>query len=180
MLRWTKLGILPSFRTGGGRNRIRAPDLVRFMRERRMEVPEALLLLVTEPERPRIAIIDDDAQLVNVLRQAIERLRPDAQVGSATDGFSGGLLVSEMRPHVLLLDVVMPGVDGVEVCRQIRGRGELDDVSILIVSGNLNRDVEAQLQALGAAACLPKPLSLTTLRDLLDRYLPAAAAPSRR
>lgn len=152
MLRWVKEGVLPSYQTGGGRWRIRPDDLVSFMRQRGMPIPDDLA-----PSGPTVAIIDDDEGFVNALKRLVSARRPDARVLTATDGFTGGMLVAAEHPELLLLDVHMEGIDGVEVCRRIRADSALSSVQIVILSGHLTDAREQELEGLGVLKCFRKP-----------------------
>ena len=167
MLRWVKAGVLSSYQTGGGRWRILRSDLVAFMQDRGMPIPSDLA-----PEDPTVVIVDDDVGFASALRRIVSARRPDARVLTASDGFSGGMLVSEEQPHLLLLDVQMEGLDGVEVCRRIRANGGLNSVRIVIVSGFLTDDAERALLSLGVERCYRKPLAPTVVHDIVDTMLP--------
>ncbi|MCO4770177.1 MAG: response regulator [Deltaproteobacteria bacterium] len=169
MLRWVKAGVLPSYQTGGGRWRIQPDDLVAFMRDRGMAVPAELA-----PSWPTVVIVDDDEGFVNALRRVVSARRPDARVLTAMDGFTGGMLVAAERPDLLLLDVQMEGLDGVEVCRRIRADASLGSISIVILSGHLNEELEAELRGLGVLHCLRKPVPPAQIHGLLDKHLQVA------
>jgi len=167
MLRWVKAGVLPSFQTGGGRWRILREDLVSFMQERGMPIPADLV-----PEPPKVVIVDDDAGFASALRRIVSARRPDARVLTASDGFTGGMLVSDEHPHLLLLDVQMEGLDGVEVCRRLRANEALNSVKVVIVSGFLTDDQERELLKLGVERCCRKPLAPSVVHEIVDSLLP--------
>ncbi len=162
MHRWVQDGRLVSYRTGGGNYRIRRDDLVAFMEDRGMPLPDDLRAT------PRVAIVDDDEAHCRALARRVRRQLPGAEVEVAHDGFSGGMLVADWKPDLLLLDVVMPGLDGFEVCRRIRGKPALDGVAVVVVSGSLDDAVEQRLLGLGADHCLRKPVEPARLARVLD------------
>lgn len=167
MLRWVKAGVLPSFQTGGGRWRILREDLVAFMQARGMPIPADL-----SPEPPKVVIVDDDTGFADALRRIVSSRRPDARVLTATDGFTGGMMVSDEQPHLLLLDVQMEGIDGVEVCRRIRANDALNSVKVVIVSGFLTDEAEEVLLGLGVERCCRKPLAPAAVHEIVDAFLP--------
>lgn len=167
MLRWVKAGVLPSYQTGGGRWRIRPHDLVAFMRDRGMTIPGDL-----SPRPPTIVIVDDDPNFLAALERVVTHTLPSARVVTAGDGFTGGMLVAAERPHLLLLDIQMDGLDGVGVCRQIRANDDLASVAIVIVSGHLTEETEAELRSLGVADCLAKPVAPETISQVIGATLP--------
>ena len=167
MLRWVKAGVLPSYQTGGGRWRILRTDLLAFMADRGMPITDDFGTAL-----PVVAIVDDDEGFVAALRRLVEARRPEARVVTATDGFSGGMLVAEERPDLLLLDVQMGGLDGVEVCRRIRANSQLAAVKIVVMSGFLTDAQERELLALGAQRCYRKPLQPAVVHEIIDAFVP--------
>lgn len=176
VLRWVDGGLLPSFQTGGGRNRIRTADLVAFMKDRGMPIPPDLEAPAPRPDSGprRVLVVDDDPNHVAAMRRLIAFRHPETEVQAATDGFTAGLVVKAFRPHLLFLDIVMPGLDGVEVCRRIRGESDLADVRIAIVSGALTPALEASLRGMGADHFMRKPVDPVALESLLALYLEGA------
>ena len=169
--RWLDAGLLPSHRTVGGRRRMLHSDLLKFMRDHGMPV------LVREPSpRPRIAVIDDDTKLVRALIRRVLRILPDADCRSAGDGFSAGALVSQFRPDLVFLDLVMPGMSGIDVCEHIRAAPELDKTTIVIVSGYLSDDLRTRLSAVGANRFISKPYSPSDIKSALADFLKSSSA----
>ena len=167
MLRWLKSGKIPSSQTPGRRRRILVSDLTRFMRRQGMAVPDDLL---TAPGGAfRVVIVDDDVTHTRALSRAIRAVSGDVQIRTAHDGFAGGLLVRDLAPDVLFLDVVMPGVDGLDVCRSIRSQPILDDTIIVMVSGYLDEHNTPKASAAGANMVLPKPVEPAQLQAILNR-----------
>lgn len=166
MIRWVDAEKVPHHRTPGGRARILRTDLAAFLREQGMPVPVEL-----DDAPIRIAIVDDDRQIVAALTRLVERVLSDADIRSARDGFTAGLLLSSFRPQLLLLDLSMPGMDGYEVLRRIRLQSELDAMAVVVVTGLADPDVE-RLRSLGAQEVLSKPVHPRDLQPILRRLGP--------
>jgi excisionase family DNA binding protein len=166
LLRWVDRGLLQSHRPAGGRYRILRRDLRQFMRDHRMPVPRALL------EPARIAIVDDDLGLLRSLERMVSDHLPDAIVKTASDGFGAGVLVASFRPHVMLLDIVMPGISGVDVCREICATPELAGTAVVIVSGNLTSAITKELLTIGARRCISKPFDSAQILDVVTELSP--------
>ncbi|HEV2778741.1 MAG TPA: response regulator transcription factor [Actinophytocola sp.] len=133
----------------------------------------------------RILVVDDDRAVRDSLRRSLEF--NGYQVELASDGQQALEAVESARPDAMVLDVMMPRLDGLEVCRRLRGTG--DDLPILVLTArDLVSDRVAGLDA-GADDYLPKPFALeellARLRALLRRAVPErdgaahAAAPLR-
>lgn len=164
--RWIDAGLIRSHRTAGGRRRVRRSDLLAFMQGRGMPLP-------APTSDARIAVIDDDVAFVRALMRTLRRVAPGAECREAYDGFSGGALVASFQPHILFLDVVMPGVSGVDVCKHIRANQALAEIAIVIISGELTGDLRARLAAAGANRCIQKPFSRSDLSLALTDFLRA-------
>jgi len=157
IIRCFDAGRLTGFRVPGSRfRRIPRAELIRFMRDN--DIPTDIL----EPSTKRILVVDDDAEIVNVIRDA---LRDDArfEVRSAANGYDAGLLTEQFRPHVVLLDYMLPDINGNVVCERIRSREDLAGTRIVIVSGVINQqEIDAMLR-LGADDFIKKPFDVNKL-----------------
>lgn len=171
VLRWVDAGVLPGFQTGGGRRRIQKDDLVRFMRGRGMALPDEL-----QPSRNRVAIVDDDLLHVQMMQRVLKSMSPHLEIRTAADGFSAGALLFSFRPHLVFLDLVMPGLDGFDVCRRIRAEPDFEGAGVCIVTGHMSAPVRRRMQELGADECLTKPFRRSDIRPVLERFVPAPKA----
>ncbi|MHC4600406.1 MAG: response regulator, partial [Planctomycetota bacterium] len=114
LVRWIKEGHLKAHRTPGGHNRIERDELVRFLAECGRFTEEK------GPPTLSILVIDDDRTVFELLRRDLKKHFGDRTVLDwAGDGFEGGRKVVEMNPQIVFLDLMMPGIDGFEVCRNI-------------------------------------------------------------
>lgn len=129
------------------------------------------LLLAREPTRShpvRILIVDDDAGLRRAL-VAVFRGDPRYTVQVARDGHDGLTRIATFRPHLVLVDLQMPGLDGAELCRAVKSSSETRSTSILAMSGLADGEAEARMLAAGADAFLPKPFTLNELEAEVAR-----------
>lgn len=133
---------------------MRRSDLLDFMNEHGMST------LAHEASRQtRIAVVDDEPAIVRALLRTLASVAPTAECRSAHDGFSAGALVASFQPDLVFLDVVMPGMSGVDVCAHIRRSPALRDTAIVVVSGYLTDDLRARLRAAGADGFIDKPFT---------------------
>ena len=118
IINWVNAGRLPAFRTPGGHRRIRREDLITFMRDNGLPLPEELS---QGAGRRKVLIVDDEPAILKLLAEQLKRQTKDPfEVATASDGFEAGRLVASLRPDVVILDLRMPGVDGFQVCKTIR------------------------------------------------------------
>jgi excisionase family DNA binding protein len=150
-------GRLRGFRVPGSRfRRIPRESLIQFMKEN--EIPLDQL----ETGKKRVLVVDDEPAIVEMLVELLER-DGRFEVATATNGFDAGLQAREFRPHVMVLDYMLPDVNGNKVVRSIREDRSLQDVRIIIVSGVVNREDVATLLDSGADDFLQKPFSIEQL-----------------
>ncbi len=117
----------------------------------------------------RILIVDDEPAIVDLL---VDLLATDARgfkLETATDGYEALIKVGAFKPSVLILDVVMPRLDGMEVCRRVKAEPETRATKILGITGYPDM-IPALLEA-GADACLTKPADLPQVPHALERLL---------
>ena len=127
---------------------------------------------MSDADRSTVLIADDDADILELLQTVLER----AGYGpiAAADGEEALRLARERLPRACILDVVMPGLGGLDVLRALRSGAETADIPVLMLSASVqNPDVEAALKA-GANDYLTKPFSYTELLDRLTRVLQPA------
>jgi DNA-binding response OmpR family regulator len=112
--------------------------------------------------KTRVLVVDDDPAIIEMLVELLER-DGRFEVQTAATGFDAGLRTREFRPDVLVLDYMLPDINGNAVCRSIRSDESLRDVRIIIVSGVVDRDQVAKLLADGADDFIQKPFSIEQL-----------------
>src|SRR2546426_3667878 len=88
---------------------------------------------------------------------------------SASDGYEGLIKVGTFRPHILILDIRMPGLDGFQVCRRIKTDPITQSTKILAVSGYAEADVRTRIMEAGAEGFIAKPVKLAALQAEVDR-----------
>jgi CheY-like chemotaxis protein len=124
------------------------------------------------PEHPRIAIIDDDPRFVAALRSHVEQALPQAEVRDAGNREEIGELLTSFRPELLFLDVIMPSVDGFDVCARVHEDPALAGTAVVVVSGVLTPAARHRFKQLGAKLCVSKPLQPAVVDAVLREYLP--------
>jgi excisionase family DNA binding protein len=153
-------GQLKGFRVPGSRfRRIPREMLYRFMKDN--GIPTDAL----ESGKRKVLLVDDDVELVELMTKVLEE-DGRFEVRVATTGFDAGMMVKEYRPDLIVLDVMLPDINGKEVCHRVRADSTLEDVRILCISGMIEEDKIADLKLSGADDFLHKPFEI---EDLIDR-----------
>jgi DNA-binding response OmpR family regulator len=124
---------------------------------------------VADVDRKRILVIDDDLPLRGMLAAALRK--HGFQVLLAGDGEEGQRAVNLHNPHVILLDLAMPRVNGWDFLQRLQETGKIKAVPIIVLSAHLRVEPQAVLQ-MGVSAILPKPFNLPELIDLIEHLSP--------
>ncbi len=151
--KWIDQGKLLAGRTPGGHRRVPVDELVKFLNFHRLPIPPELISCPT-----KILVVDDDLAVREWLISILKAEYADCEILEAKDGFSAGEMFTRNKPDVVLLDLMMPGMDGYEVCRRIKTSENAKQVQVIMITGNYGDDIEENAHACGARMVLHKPL----------------------
>jgi excisionase family DNA binding protein len=166
-------GQLKGFRVPGSRfRRIPRDMLFKFMKEN--GIPTDAL----ESGKRKVLLVDDDEELVELIT---DMLKNDGrfEVRVAGNGFAAGMIVKEYRPDLVVLDVMLPDINGRDVCQLIRSDPTLEGVRIICISGMVEEDKIEELKMSGADEFLHKPFDVDDLVERMCQQLDIEHAPSR-
>ena len=150
-------GQLKGFRVPGSRfRRIPREMLYKFMKDN--GIPTDAL----ESGKRKVLLVDDDVELVELMTKVLEE-DGRFEVRVATTGFDAGMMVKEYRPDLIVLDVMLPDINGKEVCHRVRADTTLEDVRILCISGMIEEEKVQELRLSGADDFLHKPFDIEDL-----------------
>ncbi|MBE9542447.1 MAG: response regulator [Desulfobacteraceae bacterium] len=167
IINWIEAGHIEAYKTVGGHRRIKISDMENFMRKQGIPIPEQEII----SERKKILIVDDDPIIVETLVQGLEEEEYDYEIISASDGFEAGLQVNHFKPHLLILDIMMPDIKGFEVCKKIKTNEETKDTKIIVLSAYLDDEKFKKMKEYGADICFSKPLPLPQLKEEVAKML---------
>ena len=167
IINWIEAGHIEAYKTVGGHRRIKKSDMESFMRKQGIPIPEQEII----SERKKILIVDDDPIIVETLVQGLEEEGYDYEIISASDGFEAGLQVNHFKPHLLILDIMMPDIKGFEVCKKIKTNEETKDTKIIVLSAYLDDEKFKKMKEDGADICFSKPLPLPQLKEEVAKML---------
>jgi excisionase family DNA binding protein len=162
VINWIEQSLLQSYRTPGGHRRIRHDDLMAFLRKHQIPTPASLVA-----DKFSILIVDDDQEIIDLLKAYLERQAP-YEISTAADGITALIEVGRVKPDLLVLDIMIPGVDGVEVCRRIKADSS-NKTAIIAISGTTER--QSQVLEAGADAFMLKPVDMDQLHAEARRLL---------
>ena len=162
MRKWTDSGRVSTFKTPGGHRRYRRSELDQFL-DRSGRVGGG-----THEGRPRVLIVDDDPRLREYVRVNLEAEGYDVrEAGSASEGLRA---LEEESPDLILLDVMMPKVDGWEMLRRVQERHGVGSIPVIMFSGKADAAEEAA--SAGAQGFVGKPFDPKALIDSTKQLLP--------
>lgn len=128
-----------------------------------------LLLPITAPARkPRLLVVDDQTIHIQVLYRA---LSADYQLFMANSGEQALRVCRDQLPDLVLLDVVMPDMDGFEVLQQLKGKPETTDIPVIFVTAHGGDEIETQCLQAGAVDFIPKPVNPSVVRARVKTHL---------
>jgi signal transduction histidine kinase/CheY-like chemotaxis protein len=147
---------------------IRLPLEVKALAEESEDAPEAPAVAVPEPGEERVVlVVDDDSNALDLLGRSLHKA--GVRVVFASNGQEALTLARTLRPAAITLDVLMPGMDGWEVLRELKADNDTCDIPVIMVTMTDNRELG---YSLGATEFLTKPVQRDQLAQLLNRYAP--------
>lgn len=178
--RWIVAGHLKSYALPSGHFRVRSEDLTAFCKAFNIPDPQ-------QPEAAEarqgghaldVVIADDHPDMVLVLRKVVERFLPGATIHAATNGVDTCIAVGTVKPHLLLLDIMMPAMDGFSVLQELLRRPELQHGKVIVVSAYEPFERVEELGRLHpqVAATVRKPIGIEVFGRLLQQVAARATA----
>jgi len=160
IINWIDAGYIKAYKTVGGHRRIKVEDLDEFMAKSGIPIPE-------EPkgaQRNKILVVDDDKIIVETIVQALEEDEHGYEMISAADGFEAGLQINHFKPDLVILDIMMPDINGYEVCQKIKNNPLTRNTKVIVLSAYLDTEAFKKMKEYGADGCFSKPLPLEQLK----------------
>ncbi|MFH1717766.1 MAG: response regulator [Planctomycetota bacterium] len=165
IIRCFDAGRLEGFRVPGSRfRRIPRQSLVKFMKDNRIPLD------AIESGKRKVLVVDDDAEIVELMVDVLNR-DGRFETKTASSGYEAGMATERFRPELILLDYMLPDVNGNVVCQTIRKNPEFENIKIIIVSGVVKQDEIAQLLKSGAEDFIRKPFDVAELTGKITAAL---------
>jgi excisionase family DNA binding protein len=166
IIRWIEAGRLESYKTPGGHRRIREKDLVKFIEENGLPRYTAGGI-----STPRVLVVDDEMVVRRFIQKSLEESVLECICEFSNDGIDALMKLGIFQPHVMVLDVNIPWVDGLEICRRIRANENTRQMKIIVITGFLNDDDRDEILAAGADHLLFKPFDENQMLDMVSKAL---------
>lgn len=163
---WIKAGRLKASTTPGGHYRVTLDELVRFCQVHGFEVPAEW---ESSASPPTVLIIDDDPDLLRAIIPNLEA--PGRRVVGADDVAQAGILLMKYRPDVVILDLHLPGTDGIRIASILRKEAELSGTRIIVLSGYIDEVVQEAMKDLRVDYYINKPPDFDRLSEIVEELL---------
>ncbi|WP_020203316.1 MULTISPECIES: response regulator [Cupriavidus] len=164
---WVENGRLPAWKTDGGHRRIPADAVDRMVAEQRHQSAPARRA-PAPPARPfRVLLVEDDEHLLQIYRMALETLDPPVEILEATNGYDGLLLIGSSKPDLVVLDLIMPGIDGFRLCRTIDAQQEFAATRIAVVTSLDKHAIADRGGVPPHIRVFSKPIPMSVLQSLV-------------
>ena len=115
-----------------------------------------------------ILVVDDAPANIHIIMSIIGEMD---EISVALDGEEALTIIKEEKPDLVLLDIVMPGIDGFEVCRRVKSDPTTIDIPIIFLSGNSSDEEKAKGLEMGAVDFLIKPIDNEKLKSIVKPYI---------
>jgi excisionase family DNA binding protein len=165
IIRCFDAGRLEGFRIPGSKfRRIPRHSLIKFMKENNIPLDNL------DSGKKKVLVVDDDAEIIELIVDVLSRDgRFDFE--TASSGYDAGILTQQFRPDLILLDYMLPDVNGNIVCQTIRKNPDFENIKIIIVSGVVKRDEIELLLKSGAEHFIQKPFDVVELVGSIAKLL---------
>jgi len=165
IIRCFDAGRLDGFKIPGSKfRRIPRESLIKFMKE------NSIPLGNIDTGKRKVLVVDDDAEIVELIVDVLTR-DGRFEVKSASSGYDAGILTEQFRPELMLLDYMLPDINGNVVCQAVKRNPELVSTKIIIVSGVVNQSEIDELMNSGAEDFIRKPFDISELVEKIAGVL---------
>lgn len=162
---WVEAGILRAWKTEGGHRRVARASVDDLLQARVTKSEEALAGSESGPLR--VVVVEDDPHLQTVYELALTCLSFPLDLRIAGDGFSGLVRIGEFRPHVIIADLNLPGLDGFRMIRALKEAPESRDAEVIVISALTSADIADRGGLPADVQVLAKPVPVSALEKLM-------------
>ena len=145
-------------------------NIIEFHSKKGFTIDKIKAELLKNITKKKILVIDDELEVTQLVEDVLKN-KIDAEVKVAFDGFTAGRLITEYIPDLIVLDIMLPGVNGFEICKQIRTLPFLKDIKILAMTGYDSPDIKQKIFDAGANDFLAKPMDIAVLVEKASKLL---------
>lgn len=177
VVNWVNSGLLVAHRTPGGHRRLARNDVIAFAREH--DYPLAKDLIDNGDGRKKVLVVDDEQDFSDLVREYLS-VKGGFEVEVADSGFQAGFTVARFKPDLILMDLMMPDMDGFEVHRTLRDDPETRHIPVIACTAYRDPVVDARVREERFDGFVEKPLELDVLLAMIRKQLGQGRSEERR
>ncbi|MBN1291591.1 MAG: response regulator [Candidatus Latescibacteria bacterium] len=167
--RWIKSGDLKAFQTPRGHRRITIEEFKKFLEKHNIPISEEIH---SKAKKTRILIADDDDTLVRAISDMLQKKYNNIECKTAYDGYETLIKAGDFKPDLIILDIKMPKIDGLEVCRRLRENNTFfSGIRILAITAHAEAYDRATVLNAGADDYLLKPFKMSVLLEQIEKLI---------
>jgi len=153
--RWIRLGQLKAVRVHKGKYRVAKNDFAEFIKQHDLhnQVDSEIIAAPTL----KILIVNDEPRIIKTLKTFLEKANPHYHILGATNGFDAGKLLVSFNPDIVILYLIMPGIDGFEICKHIKSDPHTKHIAVIAITGPAPEKNMNQMRKAGADGIFIKP-----------------------
>ncbi|MEM5947555.1 response regulator [Spirochaetia bacterium 38H-sp] len=172
VINWIRDGHLVAFRTPGNQYRVYKDELLKFLEKRQIRIPD-YLNDDNQNSTPtyKLLIVDDDEEINNLIYRFIIKKFKNFDIRQAYNGFEAGKLLASHKPDIVLLDIDLPGLNGHELCRQIKNDSEFGSPIVFVITGLDSDDDREKILEEGADDFFGKPIDFDLLYKKIKKVM---------
>ena len=171
--KWIKSGKLKAYTTPGRHRRVHRADFEEFLE--RYNLPP----IAGSSLKRKVLIVDDDPAIVKLLSAFFKKMGT-CEVATAADGFEAGIQIAGFCPELVILDLMMPNIDGFKVCKQIKSTPQTREALVVVLTGFATPENIQKALECGASCCLAKPITLQAFARHLEALWAGAKPTAHR
>lgn len=143
---------------------------IKELLEKGYTIPQIKTMLQEIGEKQKILVVDDEKSVGDFFKELFSDYSVELNI--AYDGFQAGMMINEFRPDLIILDLLLPGVDGFEICRQVKSNPKTNSIKILAITAYDTPEHRDKIQKAGADDYFAKPLNLEALLEKINKLIP--------
>jgi excisionase family DNA binding protein len=172
VVNWISSGRIKSYVTPGGHHRVTREDLLVFLAEFRFPIPKEL---AAHPMR--VLIVDDDAEVALMIQRTFVRGGGTFETEVCHNGMEALIRIGQAPPDLIVLDIILPKMDGIQVCRVLKSKAPTRDIKIVAITGKkISAADKKRLEEVKVDALFRKPLDVVALLSKCTELLGQSAA----
>ncbi len=174
---YTDIGLLrvSDYMSGGFRLYNERECLLRIKRIRELEEKGYSLKEIKENIDKilvlKILVVDDEPEVHDFVKDALAKYKDKIEINSVYDGFTAGMTIIEYLPDLVILDLLLPGVDGFKICSNVKKNNKLSHIKILAITGYDSPEYREKIFSSGADDYLSKPIELKLFEEKVKKLL---------